>query len=223
MVYPLSSVWGTAISAVYALSIAGEWLAVRRVAERGSPGRHSTRGVGAILREAADVLYLPAGTSDARRTDRNTRALLVLGSLGGLGTALLIPLLRPESVNTAALTRLQPIALVVVIAGAWLRRRSVTELGPAAIRVVHASENVPLVTSGPFRFIRNPAYAGSLLMYAGIGIALASWMSTVCAAVVPLVSRLPRMRREEEVLLEVHGAPYRAYKSRVKRLIPWVW
>ncbi|WP_371659573.1 isoprenylcysteine carboxylmethyltransferase family protein [Streptomyces sp. NBC_00280] len=223
MVYPLLSVWGMAISAIFAVSIAAEWLSMRRISEQSNPRPRTAGIVGRTLLEAADVLYLPAATSDVQRTDRYTRALLVLGSLGGVGSALLIPFLWPETVDTAALALLQPSALVVVVAGACLRRWSVGELGPAAIRVVHASENLPLVTTGPFRFIRNPAYAGSLLMYAGVGIALASWTSTACATVVPLAGRLPRMKREEEVLLAVHGSIYSAYKARVKRLIPWVW
>ena len=80
-----------------------------------------------------------------------------------------------------------------------------------------------LVQSGPYRYIRHPAYLGYLLMAGGIGIGYSSLIS--CGAVILLL--LPglvfRIRVEERLLMEAFGDEYRKYAQKTKRLIPRIW
>ena len=76
-----------------------------------------------------------------------------------------------------------------------------------------------LVADGPYRFVRNPLYLGSLLMAAGIGL-LASpigWLVLMAGMVLAL---LRLIGREEAFLQEKRGDAYRAYLERVPRLWP---
>ncbi len=57
-----------------------------------------------------------------------------------------------------------------------------------------------VVRSGPYRFIRHPAYAGNLLMYAGLGLALVNLLSLAVLIVVPVAGHLPRLRVEDAEL-----------------------
>jgi len=76
-----------------------------------------------------------------------------------------------------------------------------------------------LVTSGPFRFSRNPIYLGYTLLYLGVAL----WVRSVWSLVfLPLVlwgmTRLV-IRREERYLEARFGAAYRDYARRVRRWI----
>ena len=74
-----------------------------------------------------------------------------------------------------------------------------------------------VVTTGPYRFSRNPMYAGMTLAYAGAALILnTSWplllLPIVLLAMVKLV-----ITREEAFLAATFGADYVGYTHRVRR------
>lgn len=76
-----------------------------------------------------------------------------------------------------------------------------------------------IVSSGPYRYSRNPIYIGLTAIYLGIGIAADSqW---VLALTVPMLAivRFGVIAREEAYLEKKFGQTYLAYKDRVRR---WV-
>ncbi|MGQ0721561.1 MAG: methyltransferase family protein [Candidatus Eiseniibacteriota bacterium] len=76
-----------------------------------------------------------------------------------------------------------------------------------------------LVTDGLYRYIRHPIYTADLLLFAGMQVALASWL---VVAVLPLVVILVRQStREEEQLVQAFPG-YVEYRLRTKRFIPFV-
>ncbi len=78
-----------------------------------------------------------------------------------------------------------------------------------------------LVTDGPYRFMRNPMYGGHLIFFAGLALALGSWIAVaVFAFHVLWFDR--RVKEDEARLAERFGEPYREYCRRVKRWIPGV-
>ena len=77
--------------------------------------------------------------------------------------------------------------------------------------------------AGPYAAVRHPAYAGNLLMYAGVGMVLANWASLAVMLIVPLLGLLPRIRAEDALMIERLGDPYREYADRTPRLLPGIW
>ncbi len=76
-----------------------------------------------------------------------------------------------------------------------------------------------LVTSGPFRFTRNPLYVAQFLLFAAIGVAVNSvWFLGAAAVLVVLLDRLVVVR-EEAVIRETFGGDYAKYVDRVRRWI----
>ncbi|KAL7280240.1 hypothetical protein PYCCODRAFT_632309 [Trametes coccinea BRFM310] len=61
--------------------------------------------------------------------------------------------------------------LALVAAGTLLRLTCYRSLGPFFTFDLALLPKHQLVTSGPYRFVRHPAYAGSLLILAGLGLA----------------------------------------------------
>jgi protein-S-isoprenylcysteine O-methyltransferase Ste14 len=83
----------------------------------------------------------------------------------------------------------------------------------------HLAKNERLVTTGPYAYIRNPLYAGTLVAAAGLVIAARSpWLAAAFAAVFLLVY-LPVIEQEEQHLRKLFP-DYDAYAARVPLLIP---
>ena len=74
-----------------------------------------------------------------------------------------------------------------------------------------------LVTSGPFRWSRNPIYVGDWLIYAGVTAWLQSAWPLLFAPLVWGIIRYGVIRHEEAHLAAVFGDDYRAYLARVRR------
>lgn len=83
----------------------------------------------------------------------------------------------------------------------------------------HLAKDSQLATSGPYAYVRNPLYAGTLIMTAGIVIGSRSAVLAVVAAVVFLLVYLPVIELEEQHLCEIFPS-YGRYVERVHRLLP---
>ncbi|HSG99574.1 MAG TPA: isoprenylcysteine carboxylmethyltransferase family protein [candidate division Zixibacteria bacterium] len=74
-----------------------------------------------------------------------------------------------------------------------------------------------LVTSGPYRFSRNPMYLSLALLVAGVAFFRSSlWTLLLLVPAVLLLERLV-IRREERYLETKFGENYREYRARVRR------
>ena len=113
--------------------------------------------------------------------------------------------------------------LVLIWGGIALRVWAVRTLGPLFRTVVVIQDKHQLIIAGPYRLLRHPSYAGSLLTLAGIGLALGSWLSLLVAVLGPLIG-FPRRIPVEEAALQTHfGNNYTAYTRRTWRLVPLIW
>jgi protein-S-isoprenylcysteine O-methyltransferase Ste14 len=76
-----------------------------------------------------------------------------------------------------------------------------------------------IVTSGPFRFSRNPLYLALTLLYFGLSVAVNTWWGIV--VLVPLLIIMHRgvVLREERYLERKFGETYRRYRSKVRRYL----
>lgn len=76
-----------------------------------------------------------------------------------------------------------------------------------------------LVTTGVYRFTRNPMYVGMLLIYAAVALLFQSAPGGIL--LLPLILVFDRLiiRREEEYLRRRFGAPYEEYRRHVRRWI----
>lgn len=83
----------------------------------------------------------------------------------------------------------------------------------------HLAKNMRLATSGPYAYVRNPLYIGSLIVAAGIVIAARDIFLVLIFAGVFLLVYLPVIELEEQHLRNLFPE-YRVYAGRVNRLLP---
>lgn len=84
----------------------------------------------------------------------------------------------------------------------------------------HLAKNRDLAVSGPYAYMRNPLYAGTLITALGIVIAARSWTLVPIFAIVFLLVYLPAIELEEQHLRVIFPT-YAAYADRVNRFLPF--
>lgn len=106
---------------------------------------------------------------------------------------------------------------LLVIAGMWLAFRAVREFRKAETNLEVYRPATALVTTGPYRYTRNPIYLGFTVAY--IGIALLADSLWVMGLLLPLLVILHYgvILREEQYLAAKFGAGYRQYQASVRR------
>jgi protein-S-isoprenylcysteine O-methyltransferase Ste14 len=83
----------------------------------------------------------------------------------------------------------------------------------------HLEKNRQLAQSGPFAYVRNPLYIGTLAVAAGFVVASRRWELGILFAAVFFLIYLPVVELEEQHLRSLF-AGYTDYAARVPRLIP---
>ncbi|MFH1541303.1 MAG: isoprenylcysteine carboxylmethyltransferase family protein [Elusimicrobiota bacterium] len=81
-------------------------------------------------------------------------------------------------------------------------------------------KNKVLSIVGPYQFIRNPLYIGSLIIGAGFGVFIGNFIILVLIIVVFLLIYTLKINSEEKKLTEIFGEKYLTYKKNVNRWIP---
>jgi protein-S-isoprenylcysteine O-methyltransferase Ste14 len=132
-----------------------------------------------------------------------------------------IGLVLPNPIPTAFLPRALGYGLgaVLILTAVWIFLWGIRVMRRAGTTVSTRVPTTALVTTGPFRFGRNPVYVSLSLCYIGIAIAAQSLWTLVLLPVVLAVMQYGVIYREERYLEDRFGAEYVRYKERVRRWI----
>ena len=105
--------------------------------------------------------------------------------------------------------------------GVLFRLWAITTLGKMYSHRVRLQEQHSLVSGGPYRWLRHPAYTGMLFAHLGLALICESPVPLAIWALffVPMV--VLRILVEERSLFELPG--YDAFARARKRLVPFVW
>jgi protein-S-isoprenylcysteine O-methyltransferase Ste14 len=97
----------------------------------------------------------------------------------------------------------------------WGRRT----LKAAGTNINPALPTTTIVTSGPFRFSRNPLYLGLTLTFLGLTLAVNTWWGVVVLGPLLIIMHRGVVLREERYLEAKFGESYRQYCSSVRRYL----
>ncbi len=111
----------------------------------------------------------------------------------------------------------------VIVAGISLRVMAMRTLQEYFTYRVSIGDQHELIEQGLYRHVRHPAYLGELLVFLGIGLAFANWVSLISLVVCPFIAFTVRMNVEEKALLSRFAGRYEAYRERTWRMLPWFY
>lgn len=113
--------------------------------------------------------------------------------------------------------------LFLIVAGLVFRWTAILTLRKYFTVDVSIRSDHRIISSGLYRFIRHPAYSGSLLSFLGLAISFSNWLAALVAFVPITVAFLYRIKVEEEALGAFFGDGYTNYCSKTRRLIPGIY
>ncbi|HEU5380650.1 MAG TPA: isoprenylcysteine carboxylmethyltransferase family protein [Ktedonobacteraceae bacterium] len=164
-----------------------------------------------------------ASRKEATVQDRGSMGILI--GLLWFGVALDFVLATFLQVTTLTWQRtvLFGLGIGLMLLGVSLRWYAIRALGRYFTREVAVSANQQVVQSGPYHFIRHPAYSGTFLTMLGLGLALTNGAGLLVLLFCVFLGHLQRVRVEEQALAQTIGQPYIEYMRRTKRFLPGVY
>jgi protein-S-isoprenylcysteine O-methyltransferase Ste14 len=138
-------------------------------------------------------------------------AYYLAGLLAGVALELAFPIDGPPFFVVL------PVALIWGALWLALDGAAMLHFRRAGTGMVPLNPSTALVTSGPYRFTRNPMYLGMAALYIALAVALGViWALTLLPLVIAIVDQLV-ISREEAYLVRKFGQPYCDYMERVRR------
>lgn len=108
-------------------------------------------------------------------------------------------------------------AAVLAVPSALLLCWGVVTMLRARTHIDPSKPATALVTSGPFRFTRNPLYLSLNLLYVAVALRTGAMTALVLLPVANLILHFGVILREERYLEAKFGDSYRVYRSKVRR------
>ncbi len=133
---------------------------------------------------------------------------------------ILLALLADWSLQLATILQHRPTGIVLLVAGValtgWAQltfKRHSAEIYP------WAEGHSTLVTSGPFRFSRNPMYLGLIVLGVGAALIAGTWLMWLVPVLLFVLDNFVIIPFEERSMERAFGDAYRDYRARVRRWI----
>lgn len=167
-----------------------------------------------------------AGSFKRGKFDRGSTVLLVVFfSLGFelLLAALILNWLGFGVGRMSAASLIAWVGVVGMLGGVALRVWANETLGRYFTRTLRVSTDQSVVSAGPYRLLRHPGYLGDILLWSGAAFTTLNWIAFVVVTLATFLAYSYRIHVEEAMLQETLGAPYRAYASHTRRLIPFIY
>jgi len=113
--------------------------------------------------------------------------------------------------------------IIIICVGLFIRWISILKLKKSFTVDVSVSKHQKIIQSGLYKYIRHPAYLGSLLSFLGLAIVFNNCFTFFIIFIPILISFLNRIKVEEKVLSQAFGTQYTDYIKRSWRLLPKVY
>lgn len=109
------------------------------------------------------------------------------------------------------------VALTLIVGGLLLDGMAAGLFRRRGTAVEPWKPSTALIVEGPYRLSRNPIYVGFAATYAGLAIAMDSWIALILLAPCLFVIDRFVIQREERYLAAKFGPGYGAYRQKVRR------
>jgi protein-S-isoprenylcysteine O-methyltransferase len=170
-----------------------------------------------------ETQYRSRAPKDAKRRDARGFKLHYLAIPVSLLAPLICGFLKLGAIRGDWREALVWLGLGLMLGGRVLRLWAQVQMGKLFIGEVAIQHGHRVVKTGPYRWIRHPAYTGGTVSAIGIGLALSTWLGALIAGVVLVAAFVVRIPREEALLSEEFGDEYRTYMAQTKRFVPYLF
>ncbi|MGD0830690.1 MAG: isoprenylcysteine carboxylmethyltransferase family protein [Terracidiphilus sp.] len=166
----------------------------------------------------------------ATRTRRSGGQVKDRGSLWIIWVTIFLAIFAGETIRSSMPANifggahwLLVVAMIVLLFGLAFRATAILSLGKAFSPNVAIRTNQKIYRGGLYRYLRHPAYTGSLICFLGLGIELRNWLAFFVLVAPITAVFLYRIHIEEIALNEAFGEEYASYSQQTKRLIPGIY
>jgi protein-S-isoprenylcysteine O-methyltransferase Ste14 len=117
----------------------------------------------------------------------------------------------------------QTIGELILLLSVWTIARTLRENTFAApVLKIQGDRGQTVIDTGPYRHVRHPMYAGTIVFFVGTSLLLGAWWGLAAVVVLAVLLGIRIQFEEKELRAGLEG--YDAYAARVRyRLVPLVW
>ena len=171
------------------------------------------------------IQYRRTGSSPVRLRDRpgSPQWWARLVSTLGVLLAIAAPLAELAGLPPFATLDQPPVrwgGVLLVFLGIAITIGSQAAMGRSWRADVDPSARTALVTTGPFRLVRNPVFSGSAVTVVGLALVVPNVVSLLMLVAFLAGLEIQVRLVEEPYLLRIHGEAYRAYAAQTGRFVP---
>jgi len=135
-------------------------------------------------------------------------------------TNIVIPVLQYRYTSPPpALGWINWLGLLAFIAGTALRIWSIRVAGESFKGQVVVAEKQRLITTGPYAWVRHPAYLGLIIAYAGVAALFSSSLGFAALLVFVIPALIIRLMKEEKILAAHFGDAWQQYTAQTGSLL----
>lgn len=166
----------------------------------------------------------PQSGKDARRAPKSFLGIVLQGAAFGLiWTLRRTPFLSPFVPDQNALNIVfQILAVLLSVGSVLMATAAIRELGKQWSFEARLIEDHKLVTSGVYRIVRHPIYAGMLGMLLATAFVLSYWWIALIALFIFLIGTKIRTISEEKLLRDAFPEEYKNYSAKIPAFVPFV-
>ena len=151
----------------------------------------------------------------------------LLANLSFIGASLVQGLFIYLRVLDEPMTTLSLSTLITGVAlyffGLFLRIWAIKTLGKFFTFEIGIRPSHSILKTGPYKILRHPSYTGYLMMAAGFGLSLHSFIAFIILFFPALSFLLIRIYQEEKMLVTHFGKSYAEYQKESYKLIPFIF
>jgi len=164
-------------------------------------------------------------TKTAVERDHNREWVLLVTSFIGMFALPLIFVAtgEPKFANYTIMAPQIVLGALICASAMWVFYRTHKELGRNWSATLEVREGHVLVTTGIYRSVRHPMYAGYWLWMLAQALLLANWVAGFAGLLAFGLHFFLRIGREEQMLRERFGDAYADYMAKTSRIIPGLY
>jgi len=115
------------------------------------------------------------------------------------------------------------ISLAIMWAGIIIRFLAIRTLGRHFRTIIHIRDDHTIVKTGLYRYIRHPAYLGSIISAFGVTMVFQNYLIPIIVVGILMPAVMFRISHEEAALCDHLGPAYEEYMKETWRLIPFIY